>query len=152
MLLTDTVAWCWWCGASACARVRSLARPCLGRPRGFLVQARQRLLLGPHPSTRVPLGAVTVPEPGRSMPGGFGNAVRRVEASATTAASSRRVPGPGMAASCAPPLMNHRIGAVRARVRAREAAAAIAMAGVAPAAKKRRLWGKQPPLVSPEGL
>ena len=103
MLLTDTVAWCWRCWASACARVRCLARPCLGRPRGFLVQARQRLLLGLHPSTRVPLGAITVPEPGRSMPGGFGNAVRRAEASATAAASSRRVPGPGMAASCAPP-------------------------------------------------
>jgi hypothetical protein len=152
MLLTATVAWCWRCGANACARVRSLAQPCPGRPRGFLAQARQRLLLGLHPNTRVPLGAVTVPEPGRSMPSGFGDAVRGAEASATAAARTQRSPVPGAAASCAAPLVSHRIEAVRARVRAREAAAAIAMARSAPAAKRRRLRGKQPPPESPEGL
>ena len=41
---------------------------------------------------------------------------------------------------------------INTMLRAREATAAIAMAGVAPAAKRRRLRGKQPPPVSPEGF
>ena len=147
LLLTGTLAWCWRCGAYACVHARNLAKPCPGRPCTFLAQARQRLLLGLHPGTRVPLCAVTVPEPGRSMPLGFGAAVQRAMASATTAATTRRAPVAGCALLRPMPIGTPRLAQLRARVRAREAAAVEAAVLASPRAKRRRLWGKQPPLV-----
>jgi len=49
LLLTGNVVWRWRCGANACVRAHNLTRQCPGRAAGFLVQARQRLLLGLHP-------------------------------------------------------------------------------------------------------
>ena len=86
LLLTGPVVWCWRCGANACVRAQGLAKACPGVLRGFLAQAHQRLLLGLHPGSRRPLEAETVPEPGAALPRGFAAAVRRAEASRTTAA------------------------------------------------------------------
>ena len=61
LLLTGTVAWCWACGANACVRAQNLTKPCPGRTLGFLAHARQRLLLGLHPSSRLPLGQTLCP-------------------------------------------------------------------------------------------
>ena len=93
LLLTGSIVWCFRCGASACTRAHLLLRPCRGRLLS-LAQAHQRLLLGLHPTTRVPLGHATVPEPGRQLPANFAAAVRHAEASATTAATARRASRP----------------------------------------------------------
>ena len=164
LLLTDNVVWCWRCGANACVRAHNLVKQCPGRAGGFLVQARQRLLLGLHPTSRVPLNAATVPEPGRALPVGFDKAVQAAASSATAAALSKRMPVRGVAAPRAACLVSPRLAALRDRVRAREAAAKAAADPTAeeapaaeaaacgaatavpePAAKRRRLWGKQPP-------
>ena len=146
LLLTGNVVWCWRCGANACVRARGLVRQCPGRADGFRAQARQRLLLGLHPASRVPLDADTVPEPGWAMPAGFEGAVRLAEKSATSAAAPRRAPARGPVAVRGACFTTPRIEAVRARVRAREAAVgAAAGAEPGPRAKRRRLAGKQPP-------
>ena len=75
-------------------RACNLAKPCVGRPLGFLVQARQRLLLGLHPSSRVPLDHGTVPEPGARLPPGYDDAVCLARRPATTAALPRKRPLP----------------------------------------------------------
>ena len=112
LLLTGTVVWCFHCGASASVRAHNLRKPCPRRTHGYLVQSRQRLLLGLHPDTRVPLRGLTVPEPGRSLPLGFAAAQEAAACSGTRPASS-------------PLAAEHpRLAAVRARVRARAAAAA----------------------------
>ena len=115
LLLTGTVVWCFQCGASASVRASNLLKPCPRRTRGYLVQNRQRLLLGLHPDTRVPLRAPTVPEPGRALPAGFTAAQEAAVCSGTRPASR---PGGD----------NPRLQAVRRRVREREAAAAAAAA------------------------
>ena len=128
----------------------NLVKPCTGRIRGFAATARQRLLLGLHPSSRVPLGADTVPEPGWSLPDGFTRAVEMAETSAT---SPHEVPCRGATGDVsrgAAVLKTARMVALRARVVAREALAKRAL-GATPAdagilvAMRRRLWGKQPP-------
>ena len=155
VLPTGTVAWCWRCGAYSCARARNLAKPCPGHTRGFLVYARRRLLLGLHPATRVPLGAETVPEPGRQLPPGFAAEVCAAAISRVAAAAHTwRAPPCGvLPAPLAPPAPADNAGApwsrleaVRARVRVREAAAAAAatLPPAGPAPKRRRLHGKQP--------
>ena len=138
LLLTGTVTWCLTCGASACVRARYLAQPCRGRARGFLVQARQRLLLGLHPSSRVPLGAGTIPEPGQSLPAGFATAVRKAELSGATAKYLGA--GLGRAAARFSLAESPRLAALRNRVRTKEAAAEKRALPL----KRRRLWGKQP--------
>ena len=87
LLLTGTVVWCFRCGASACVRAQNLLKPCPRKPRGYLVQSRQRLLLGLHPEHRTPLGHEPTPEPGQPGPPGFENAVALARASSTTVAA-----------------------------------------------------------------
>ena len=110
LLLTGTVVWCFQCGASASVRASNLLKPCPRRARGYLVQNRQRLLLGLHPGSRLPLGGPTWPEPGRDFPAGFRAAQEATACSGTRPASR-------------PALDNPRLAAVRARVRARTAEA-----------------------------
>ena len=90
ILLTGSVVWCFRCGASACVQARLLTQPCRGRLLG-LAQAHQRLLLGLHPCSRVPLGQATVPEPGMQLPRGYAAAVRRAGSSATAAVTPSRM-------------------------------------------------------------
>ena len=149
LLLTGTVTWCWRCGAYACVKACNLVKPCTGRIRGFAATARQRLLLGLHPSSRVPLGADTVPEPGWSLPDGFSRAVELAQTSATSAHEVPYRGAIGVVSQGAAVLKTPRMVALRARVQAREALAkqtlggAPAEAGI-PVAKRWRLWGKQP--------
>ena len=144
LLLTGTVVWCWKCGAHACVRARHLAAPCLGRPRGFLLQARQRLLIGLHPSSRIPLNAGTVPIRGQMLPGGFTKAREEAEVSRTVAASPPRqrmfdsVPAKRSLAT------TPRLVALRERVLAKEAQAKQRCLRTAISPKRRRLHGKQP--------
>ena len=142
MLLTGNVVWCWRCGANACVQARSLAQPCAGRPRGFLAQARQRLLLGLHPSSRKPLGDETVPEPGSSLPEGFQLAVLQAGKSKTTAVSWE-----GSESCFKLPVQlftTPRLEALRGRVAAKEAAAREHLReGLLPQKRRRRLHGKQ---------
>ena len=145
LLLTGNVVWCWRCGANACVRAHNLAKQCPGRAGGFLVHARQRLLLGLHPTSRVPLDAATAPEPGWALPVGFDRAVQAAASSATAAARTRRKPVGGVAAPRAACFVSPRLEALRDRVRARVATVGAAAAEPVPAAKRRRLWGKQPP-------
>ncbi len=148
LLLTGSVVWCWRCGANAGGRAHYLAKPCPGRAVGFLGQARQRLLLGLHPTSRVPLDAVTVPEPGGSLPEGFALAVQAAASSATAAAPARS----GRMSAVRPPraecFVSPRLSALRDRVRAREAAAGEAAGLPDPLPKRRRLRGKQPPVAA----
>jgi hypothetical protein len=140
MLLTGTVAWCWKCGANACIRARNLVRPCPGRPRGFLVHARQRLLLGLHPSSRMPLEASTVAEPGQSLPAGFSIAVQEAEASRTSAAE---LGTEGLTNAHRTLVTTPRLAALRERVLAKQAAAKpTSLHMLSP--KRLRLRGKQP--------
>ena len=122
LLLTGSVVWCFRCGASACVRARLLTQPCRGRLQG-LAQAHQRLLLGLHPTTRVPIRQPTVPEPGSQLPQGFAAAVRRAEASATspTTMGARMRP-----ADLPPPVVPAWREAMLARIRARNAGATAA--------------------------
>ena len=78
LVVTGHMVWCWVCGSCACVRVRNLAKPCEGHARAWMAQARQRLLLGLHPHTRVPLGDVARPMPGETLPFRFNDAVRAV--------------------------------------------------------------------------
>ena len=143
LLRTGNVTWCWKCGANACARAHHLARPCPGTCRGFLVQARQRLLLGLHPSSRVPLAAETVPESGQLMPAGFSQARRAAEASKTAAACHRpHVRHSGLSQRAL--IESPRLVALRARVVAKEAAAKGRLLATPVVQKRRRLRGKQP--------
>ena len=146
LLLTGTVAWCWRCGAYACVQARYLTRPCPGRARGFLAQARQRLLLGLHPSSRLPLGDFTVAEPGQSLPAGFSVAVREAEASRTSAAAVKDclklVPVPNHEPAQRSLFVTPRLAALRARVVAREASTRASAPRCLPS-KRRRLHGKQ---------
>jgi len=150
LLLTGTITWCWKCGAYACVKACNLVKPCTGRIRGFAATARQRLLLGLHPSSRVPLGADTVPEPGWSLPDGFTRAVELAETSATSPHEVPYLGATGDVSRGAAVLKTARMVALRARVVAREAlakrtlGATPADAGI-PVAMRRRLWGKQPP-------
>jgi len=131
------------CGANACARAHHLARPCPGTCRGFLVQARQRLLLGLHPSSRVPLAAETVPESGQLMPAGFSQARRAAEASKTAAACHRpHVRHSGLSQRAL--IESPRLVALPARVVAKEAAAKGRLLATPVVQKRRRLRGKQP--------
>ena len=126
LLMTGTLVWCFRCGASACVRAHNLLKPCPRKTRGFLIQSRQRLLLGLHPASRIPLSAATVAEPGSALPAGFAAAQLAAAASGTRPASAprqeqgHRLGGGGSAASEHP-----RLAALRARVRARAAAAAV---------------------------
>ena len=148
LLLSGSVVWCWKCGAYACARARLLAQPCPGQARGFRKQAWQRLLLGLHPSSRVPLGADAVPEPGRPMPAGFASAVRGAEASGTRAASCcqyhhRQAQDAGLGTR-RDLVVTPRLAALRSRIAAKEAAASRSALASGRPSKKRRLRGKQP--------
>ena len=124
LLLTGTVVWCFRCGASACVRAHNLLRPCPRKTRGYLVQSRQRLLLGLHPDTRVPLRASTVPEPGCTLPVGFAAAQEAAVSSGTRPCSLLLRQVVGSAASRRPgaDAEHPRIAALRARVRARAGA------------------------------
>ena len=142
LLMTGPVVWCWKCGAYACARAHLLSQPCPGIARGFRRQAWQRLLLGLHPSSRVPLGADAVPEPGRSMPTGFASAVRGAEASGARAAECSRQRGTD-SETRRDLVVTPRLLALRSRIAAKEAAARrSSLASVQPQ-KRRRLRGKQ---------
>ena len=90
LLLSDTITWCFRCGAYACAQARLLQQPCPGNVRAsqWRRHARQRLLLGLHPDKRTPLARDAVPEPGAELPEGFASAVRAAERSQTTVALS----------------------------------------------------------------
>ena len=129
LLLTGTVVWCFCCGANACVRAQNLLQPCPRQARGHFVQSRQRLLLGLHPDTRMPLHATTVAEPGSTLPAGFAAAQRAAAASGTRPAPTpprrqgRRAEGRAEATWEHP-----RMAALLARVRVREAAAAAAAA------------------------
>ena len=140
LLLTGTVVWCWNCGANACVRARRLATPCRGRTRGFLVQTRQRLLLGLHPNSRLPLGAPTVPEPGRTLPVGFTMAVQAAEVSRTSTARCGTF-SPCSARRRLSKELSPRLEALRSRVLAKEGMAKTPARPL----KRRRLRAKQPP-------
>ena len=145
VLLTGTVAWCRRCGASACVQARNLTRPCPGQARGFLAHARQRLLLGLHPCSRVPLGACTVAEPGKSLPVGFSIAVQKAEASRTVAAvtDNRRMEVPECVPARRSLVSTPRLAALRERVLAKQAGVHATALSMLPL-KRRRLWRKQP--------
>ena len=143
LLLTGTIVWCWKCGANACVRARHLALPCRGRPRGFLLQARQRLMIGLHPSSRVPLNADTVPVLGQMLPVGFTRGVEEAEVSRTVAASPRRQRVPDSLAAKRSLATTPRLVALRERVLAQEALAKQRCLRTA-ISPKRRLHGKQP--------
>ena len=89
LVMTDHIVWCWRCGASACVRARHLTQPCPGNATGWMAQARQRLLLGLHPHSRVPLGGAAVALPGEVVPRELVNAIRAAEMSATKARAGR---------------------------------------------------------------
>ena len=144
LLLTGTVAWCWKCGASACVQARRLALPCVGRLRGSLVQARQRLLLGLHPSSRVRLNAVTVPEVGQVLPLGFAKAVEEAEISGTRAASPSHCHAPASETVRGSLMVTARLVSLRARIQAKEALAQRRCLRAAISPKRTRLRGKQP--------
>jgi hypothetical protein len=145
LLLTGLLVWCFRCGANTCTRAVNLAKPCPRRVTAFLAQARQRLLLGLHPSTRVPLVGATAPEPGAAWPPGYTAALAAAQASCTRAAASppRRRGPPGVARdspappasvpAAAPPEPAWR-AAMRARLAERQARAARAAAGPSQAA------------------
>ncbi len=96
LVLTNHMVWCWRCGACACVRARLLTQDCPGKAAGWMAQARQRMLLGLHPHTRVPLGGQAVPMPGEALPAQFFAAVRAAEGTAT---SAQTVPHPRRDAS-----------------------------------------------------
>ena len=167
LLLSDSVTWCFRCGAYSSARVHLLQRPCPGSVAASWSRrtSRQRLLLGLHPVTRISLASGVVPEPGAVLPVGLAGAVRAAQRTKTRAActaspaqrtarakrgarSVQRAPpdGQGGAAGPAPePAPAWRI-AMLARLAARLAArrAEIAMAAPPPPAVRRRLSRKQP--------
>ena len=147
LLLTGGMCWCWRCGAHASVRAHNLLKTCPGWAVGSRVFARQRLLLGLHPGTRVPIGVDTVPEPGMSLPPGFSSEVRAAALSATRAAHTvRSMPRAEAVVVPAASFGTARLDALRARVREREAAAAADELGPGPLPKRVRLWGTQPPL------
>ena len=138
--LNGPVVRCFTCGALACTTACLLSQPCPGRTRGFWKQAWQRLLLGLHPSSRLPLGADAMPEPGSQLPAGFAAAIRGAEASRTSAAGmSAEVPPSAQHALVTTP----RLTALRDRVLAKQAAARATSLHVLPP-KRQRLRGKQP--------
>ena len=142
LLVTGTVVWCWKCGANACVRARRLAAPCPGRPRGFLVQARQRLLLGLHPSSRIPLNAVAIPADGHAMPAASEREVSEARASRTTACLCRR-DGPSAWPASTELIVTARLQRLRERIREREALAKRRRLKPAVSPKRVRLRGKQ---------
>jgi len=143
LLMTGPVVWCWKCGANACVRPRHLLQPCVGKVRGFLTQARRRLLLGLHPGTRVPLADATVAEPGHELPPGFVAAAAVARRAAISAAEPSLRLGwgsgrPGRVATTYPSATygGQRFQQLRERVRLKEAS-------VSP--KRRRISVKRPP-------
>jgi len=167
LLLTGDVVWCFSCGANACSRAIALAKPCAGRAEGFHVQARQRLLLGLHPASRVPLRGDTQAMPGSSLPRSFRAAVARARSTKVKPVWTTGGPGnllnavgrappptrstrtlPGAAPTCTTPVSEPAWrAAMRARIAERQARAQRAAAGCSdevPPPKRRRLVGKQP--------
>ena len=161
LLLTGSIVWCWRCGAYACARARHLARPCPGRLRAFAAHARRRLLLGLHPTTRAPLGVVTVAEPGCELPVGFEAEASAAASRVAVAGAPRRAllpllppPPPSPPGLHVVPLVaspaSVRMAALRARVRARawEMEIEIGAEPTRPLPKRRRLSGMPSPPAS----
>ena len=145
LLLTGTIVWCWKCGANGCIRPVNLRQPCTGRLEKFQGQARQRLLMGLHPHTRVPLGVPTLPEPGTVLPHGFDHAAREAQRSATSVSSAPLDPGWGSAGRL---VVNPRLRALQERVRARLVptySPSLPVLEAPSLSARRRLRGKQSP-------
>ena len=85
-----------WCFQEALVAIVAEAEPCRGRPRGFLVQVRQPLLLKLHPGSIVPLGAEMVHDSGQALPtGSFTKEVQEAESSGTTTVDMHQHNRPG---------------------------------------------------------